>query len=243
LELGYQVGLRYSSIRPDLGSLLTDILAKGIHVFDSFTMTTDGSPPSFYEEGLLNRCIKIAIDSGVPIEEAYMMATYNAAKHFGLDEQLGSIAPGRIAHINILDRKENPNPVSVLAKGDWIVKDQEETLMKQLVNWEEHDIKEVQMDWDNDLEMNDLQFSLPIGLEMKNDVIMEPCTVQFDSNVEDIAEGREDAFLLLIDRYGKWRVNTMIRGFTNRLGALVSSYSTTGDFITIGKNKVDILLA
>src|SRR5699024_12704909 len=37
LELGYQVGLRYSSIRRDLGTLLTDILAKGIHEFDSFT--------------------------------------------------------------------------------------------------------------------------------------------------------------------------------------------------------------
>src|SRR5690625_2887801 len=53
----------------------------------------------------------------------------------------------------------------------------------------------------------------------------------------------EDSFLLLLDRYGKWRVNSIINGFTTSLGGLASSYSTTGDIAFIGKNKSDILLA
>src|SRR5699024_8891415 len=38
-------------------------------------------------------------------------------------------------------------------------------------------------------------------------------------------------------------VNTVIKGFTEKLGGLCSSYSTTGDIILIGKDKADIKLA
>src|SRR5699024_3471599 len=106
LQLGYQVGLRYSSNRPDLPQLLHDLLAENIQTFDRLTMTTDGSTPSFYEDGLMNVCIDIAMKAGVPVEEAYRMATYNVATHFGLAEQLGSIGPGKLAHINILQAKD-----------------------------------------------------------------------------------------------------------------------------------------
>src|SRR5699024_11499261 len=72
-------------------------LHDALPIFDRFTFTTDGSTPSFYENGLINVCIEIAIENGIPIEEAYKMASYNVAKHFRLDEDLGSIAPGKIA--------------------------------------------------------------------------------------------------------------------------------------------------
>src|SRR5699024_1431434 len=103
--------------------------------FDSLMMTTDGSTPQFYKNGLMNVCIDIAIKSGVPIIDAYRMATYNPARHFGLDEVVGSIAPGRLAHINILYEKDDPHPLSVLAKGEWIVKDGAHCLHEQQINW------------------------------------------------------------------------------------------------------------
>src|SRR5699024_2427495 len=58
-----------------------------------------------------------------------------------------------------------------------------------------------------------------------------------------IATTRSRAFLLMLDRDGEWRVNTTLRGFTKELGGLVSSYSTTGDIVCIGKRKRDITLA
>lgn len=241
LELGYQVGLRYSSIRPDLPHILEEMIGEGISAFDNLMMTTDGSTPSFYEKGMMNQCITIAIDKGVPIEDAYRMASYNAAKHLLLDEKIGSIAPGRIAHINILTAKEDPNPESVLAKGNWLVKDNEEQPVKSIIDWEKYQIEPMHLEWD--LTMEDLQFSVPIGLDMINDVIIEPYAIDTDVSLDVLPSNKSDAFLLLVDRLGKWRVNTAIRGFTNRLGAIASSYSTTGDFVFIGKNKHDILLA
>lgn len=241
LELGYQVGLRYSSIRPDLPRILEEILEKGITAFDNLMMTTDGSPPSFYEDGMMNQCIDIAINKGVPIEDAYRMASYNAAKHLLLDEKIGSIAPGRIAHINILTAKDNPHPQSVLAKGQWLVKNNEDQQVTPIIDWEAYKIEPLNLDWD--LDMEDLQFSVPIGLDMFNDVIIKPYAIETDVSLDVLPAEKNDAFLLLVDRDGKWRVNTALRGFTNRLGAIASSYSTTGDFVFIGKSKHDILLA
>src|SRR5699024_4559605 len=241
LELGYQVGLRYSSIRPDLPKIIEEMLEQDLTAIDNLMMTTDGSTPSFYEHGIMNLCIEIAIQKGVPIEEAYRMASYNPARHLLLDEKIGSIAPGRIAHINFLKAKDNPHPESVLAKGKWLVKEGEEQRLGHVINWEKYNLKPLSFDWD--ISMNDLQFSGPIGLHMVNDVIMKPYAIETDISLDELPESCNDAFLLLVDRAGKWRVNTTIHGFTKGLGALVSSYSITGDFVFIGKSKYDILLA
>ncbi|WP_226035436.1 adenine deaminase C-terminal domain-containing protein [Aquibacillus saliphilus] len=242
ISIGYQVGLRYSSIRPDLPKLLSELKQLGITNYDSLTMTTDGSSPAFYEKGLINQCIEIAIEKGVPTIDAYMMASFNAAKHFNLHERLGSIAPGRVAHLNILDSKENPTPNSVIAKGQWVLKEKETITDNQVeINWGKYGINALQLNWD--ISEEDLQFSLPIGLEMVNDVIVKPYAVTIEGNVEEIDRTHDESFLMLVDRKGQWRVNTLIKGFTDSLGGLVSSYSITGDIIFIGKSKQDMLLA
>ncbi|WP_156291010.1 adenine deaminase C-terminal domain-containing protein [Oceanobacillus salinisoli] len=241
LRLGYSVSLRNSSIRPDLPQLVEEILDLGLSNYDNLTFTTDGSTPAFSKKGLINVCIDIAIKKGIPLEDAYRMGSYNAARHFRLDETLGSIAPGRIAHINILDSKENPHPVSVLAKGQWVLKEKEKQELLTKINWEKYGIAPLAFDWE--LEQNDVQFSMPMGLEMVNNVIVKPYTINIDITPEELPKDKEDAFLLLIDRNGKWRVNTTIKGFTNRLGAIASSFSSSGDLIFIGKSKKDILLA
>lgn len=241
LLMGYQVGLRYSSIRPDLPTILSELKELGISNYDSLTMTTDGSTPAFYKEGLMNQCIAIAIEQGVPIIDAYMMASYNAARHFNMHERLGSIAPGRVAHLNILDKMDEPTPSTVIAKGKVLRKDGERQDNIPAVNWEDYGIKPLTIDWE--LSEGDLQFSMPVGMEMINDVIIKPYAVSIDPNVDIIQGSHDESFLMLVDRQGEWRVNTIIKGFTEDLGGLVSSYSTTGDIVFIGKSKHDLQLA
>lgn len=241
LQLGYRVGLRHSSIRPDLPKLIDEIVKLKLPTYDNLTFTTDGATPGFYEHGLINICIEIAIEHGIPVEDAYRMASYNAAVHYNMEEQLGSISPGRIAHINILQEKDNPHPTGVLAKGKWVVKDGVKQEQKQLIDWEKYGLKSLELDWEMD--ENELQFSVPVGLDLVNDVIIKPYAIETDITLEEIPSDKNEAFLLLIDREGKWRVNTTIRGFTEGLGAIASSYSTTGDLVFIGKSKPDILLA
>src|SRR5699024_3913210 len=241
LEQGYHVALRYSSLRSDLPDILTDLEHLGLNHFDDLSFTTDASSPKFIEKGLINLCIDIAIMQGVPLVEAYRMGSYNAAKHIKLDDVVGSIAPGKIANINILYDKSDPNPLSVIAKGEWLVKEGYVMPYQQHINWSEYKTENIKYDWD--LSEDDLQFSIPIGLKVESDIIMKPYAVGADITTDILLDKTPDAFLLLIDQYGKWRVNSVINGFTDSLGGLASSYSTTGDVIFIGKNKDDILIA
>ena len=79
-------------------------------------MNTDGSTPSFLENGTTDKLIEMALEKGVRAEDAYSMVSYNVANHYGISDTHGMIAPGRVAHINILESKEKPLPVSVLAR-------------------------------------------------------------------------------------------------------------------------------
>ncbi|MFC4401684.1 adenine deaminase C-terminal domain-containing protein [Gracilibacillus xinjiangensis] len=241
LSMGYRVGLRNSSVRPDLSKLLKELQELGVTSYDHLSMTTDGSTPSFYKGGIINQCVQIAIDSGVPEIEAYMMATYNAAEQFHLEERLGAIAPGRVAHLNILESIDNATPVSVIAKGKWLKRDGKLVDHNVKIEWEKYGLGKLELKWQ--LSERDLQFSMPLGLKMENDVIMKPYPIAIDANTEKIFGSSDESFLMLGDREGEWRVNTIIKGFTKTLGGLASSYSLTGDIVLIGKSKSDLMLA
>ncbi|MDS9004536.1 adenine deaminase C-terminal domain-containing protein, partial [Streptococcus pneumoniae] len=49
-----------------------------------------------------------------------------------------------------------------------------------------------------------------------------------------------ESFLMLIDRNGKWRVNTLIKGFATEVDGFASSYTNTGDIVLIGKSRKDM---
>ncbi|WP_070120955.1 adenine deaminase C-terminal domain-containing protein [Bacillus marinisedimentorum] len=243
LSLGYTAPLRHSSIRPDLPQLLDGINELGIDQFEKLLFTTDGSTPSFYEQGLIDYMIKIAIDKGVPAEEAYLMASYYPARHYGIENSHGMIAPGRVAHLNILEDKQNPTPASVVAGGKWVLKNGEpvnEELFE--MDLSPYGFDPLDINWDIDPE-DDFQFSMPLGMEMQNSVIMRPYSVNFDVSCDTLPSDNDENFLLLIDRNGHWRVNTILKGFGTSVKGFASSYSNSGDIIVIGKDKEDMLAA
>ncbi|MBM7553412.1 adenine deaminase C-terminal domain-containing protein [Thalassobacillus pellis] len=241
LEIGYSVGLRYSSIRPDLPDILKELVNRNHTQFDRMMLTTDGSTPGFYESGIMNPCIKIAIEAGVPVIDAYLMASYQPARHFGLDYRIGSIAPGRTAHLNFLSDPEDPVPHSIIAKGEWVKRNGKEVLEEKPIHWMNYGVTPLHLKWE--LHDDDLEFSMPLGMEMVNDVIMKPYAVKLDASTDVLPDNQKESFLLLIDREGEWRVNTILKGYTSQLGGLVSSYSNTGDIVLIGKRKTDMKLA
>lgn len=241
LDMGYTTSLRHSSIRPDLPKLLDELLELGLDDFSHLLMTTDGSTPRFYEQGFMDFLIKIALEKGVPDTQAYAMATYNAARYYHLDDSLGMIAPGRIAHINILESKDNPLPISVLAKGQWVKKNGEACYPTKQFPWSDYGIDSVKLDWD--LTEDDLHFSMPLGVEMVNSVILKPYQINFDATLSEIPPESNESFFIMVDKNGHWIIKTVIKGFANKVSGFASSYSNTGDLIIIGKNKQDMLFA
>ncbi|MBD8006627.1 adenine deaminase C-terminal domain-containing protein [Bacillus norwichensis] len=241
LMQGYIVSLRHSSIRPDLPVLLKDMKKMGLDQYDSMLFTTDGSTPAFYKQGMIDVMIRMAIDSGVPAIDAYQMASYNIARHYNLQHLHGMIGTGRIANINFLEDETNPTPISVLAKGRWLKKDGEPIVIDKDIHWEEYGIEPLALDWE--ITMDDLEFSMPFGIKMMNSVITKPYSIAMDVSLDELPKDSNESFFALVDRKGKWRINTMLKGFATNVSGFVSSFSTTGDIILIGKNKNDMRLA
>ncbi|OOZ89565.1 adenine deaminase C-terminal domain-containing protein [Bacillus cereus] len=241
LMQGYTVSLRNSSIRPDLEVLLKELLELGVKQFDRFILTTDGSHPSFYENGMTNVMISTAIKQGVPVIDAYHMASYNIARYYNMEDLHGSIATGRIANMNILESKENPVPISVIAKGKWVKRDGINKNELLQIDWSQFKVTPLLLDWS--IEKEDMIFSHEMGIHLLNNVITKPYTTEIDLNCDELSLNHDECFLMMIARDGTWRVNTVVKGFANKLGGLASSYSGTGDIILIGKNKEDMLTA
>jgi len=241
LMQGYTVSLRNSSIRPDLEVLLKELLELGVKQFDRFIFTTDGSHPSFYENGMTNRLIEIAIEQGIPVIDAYHMASYNIARYYNMEHLHGSIATGRIANINILESKENPAPISVMAKGKWVKRDGVKKNNSLHIDWSEFKVTPLSLDWS--IEKEDMIFSTKTGIRLLNNVITKPYNSEINLDCDELSIDHDECFLMMIARDGTWRVNTVVKGFVNELGGLASSYSGTGDIILIGKRKEDMLTA
>ncbi|WP_227938740.1 adenine deaminase C-terminal domain-containing protein [Alkalihalobacillus deserti] len=241
LDNGYTTSLRHSSIRPDLPRLFKEMQELGVDYFERCLMTTDGSPPSFYEEGVMDNLIKIALESGIDTIDAYAMASYNVAKYYNLDHKLGMIAPGRIAHLNILDGIENPTPQSVIAKGQWVVRDGRQCDCMTSFPWEEYGVEPFKIDWD--LTEDDLYFSMPMGIEMVNSVILKPYQIPIESTNRVLSTDHDESFFVMIDKFGKWHIATMIKGFATHVSGFASSFTNTGDIILIGKSVSDMIVA
>lgn len=241
LMQGYMVSLRHSSIRPDLPKLLDEIHELDIAVYDRFMMTTDGASTAFYENGVIDELIRIAIEKGVPVIDAYNMATINVARYYNFEHLHGNIATGRIANINILSDELEPTPVSVLAKGQWVKRNGEAIEVASELDWSELGFEPLKIDWD--LTLDDMQFSMPFGIKMENSVITKPYSISIDVSGDELASSHDECFFMLIDRSGEWRINTILKGFATELSGLASSFSNTGDIILIGKSKQNMMAA
>src|SRR5690606_17058059 len=222
--------------RPDLPSLLKGIVERELNVFDKLMMTTDGSTPGFHQDGVMDLCIQIALDAGVPPIDAYMMASYNVARYYNVTNLHGLIATGRMANLNILDDIENPVPFGVISKGVWLKKNGEKVYTLPTIDWSVMP----ELDMKFDLTEDDFQFSMPFGIEMVNDVITKPYSVNVDTHDGNLSKSHDESFMMLVDRNGKWRVNTLIKGFAAGVSGFASSYTNTGDIILIGKSRKDM---
>lgn len=234
LQQGYAVTLRNSSIRPDLQPLLEGLVREDKpQLFENLMMTTDGSTPVFYENGVMNQCIQIAIEAGVPVIDAYHMASFNSAKRYDFTHLLGSISTGRMATLNILSHPEKPTPHSVLAKGQWIVKNQQKMPVFSQMDWSGFPPMELAFE----VTPEDLTPVGKVGIELVNDVITKPYEIQINTDLDELPLKQPESFFTIIERTGQTKVSTLIKGFDQSIQGVASSYSNTGDIILIGKSK------
>ncbi|MFH5773947.1 adenine deaminase [Paracoccus sp. NGMCC 1.201697] len=112
--------MRLGSAWYDVETQITAITEKGLDPRFFILCTDDSHSGTLVHDGHMNRVVRHAIDCGCDPLIAIQMATINAASHFGVERELGSITPGRRADV-ILTSDLRALPVeAVIAQGQLV---------------------------------------------------------------------------------------------------------------------------
>ncbi|SFM19841.1 Adenine deaminase [Gracilibacillus orientalis] len=129
-RLGMHIMIREGSAWQDVKEVIKIITEEGIDSSNVSLVTDDIYPETLVEKGQLNHVVRRAIEEGVDPVVAIQMATINVARYFHIDKQFGSITPGKIADIILLDDLADVDASTVITNGEMIVSDQE--LVKEI---------------------------------------------------------------------------------------------------------------
>ena len=122
LRLGIYVMIREGSIRRDLAQIAA---IKDMNIDTRrLILTTDGiTPVDLMEMGYMEYIVQKAIDCGFDPVLAIQMATLNVAEHFGLDDRIGGIAPGKLADMVLIPDPTTIDARCVISNGRIIAQD------------------------------------------------------------------------------------------------------------------------
>jgi adenine deaminase len=99
MRQGMRSMIRLGSAWYDIESQITAITERGLDPRNMIICTDDCFAKTLVEDGHMNRAVRHAIDCGCDPLVALQMATINTATHFGLEREIGQIAPGRRADL------------------------------------------------------------------------------------------------------------------------------------------------
>ncbi len=120
---GMRSMMRLGSAWYDVESQITAVTEKGLDPRNFILCTDDCHSGTLVNDGHMNRVVRHAIECGCDPVVALQMATINTATHFGLERELGSIAPGRRADV-ILTSDLTSLPIDhVIARGQTVAED------------------------------------------------------------------------------------------------------------------------
>jgi adenine deaminase len=120
LEMGMYVMLRQGSACRDLRALLPGVTRENSRrcVF----CTDDCQPRTIFEEGHIDKHLRLCVEYGLDPMTALRMATLNAAECFGLKDR-GGFAPGLRADIALVDNLRDFRVGQVFIKGKLTARD------------------------------------------------------------------------------------------------------------------------
>lgn len=117
LRVGMKVLVREGSTERNLDALIAGAIETHCPLEHLCFCTDDKHPDEICAEGHINYNVRRAIELGLTPTQAISIATLNAAKHFRLEDELGSITPGRLADILLVPKLEEMKPSLVIFEG------------------------------------------------------------------------------------------------------------------------------
>lgn len=251
LRLGAWVMLRHSSLRPDLPELAPLLARPGVDL-SRICLTTDGPGPTFVDRvGYIDGAVRLLVELGVPAMTAIRCATINPATYFHMDEELGGIAPGRIADLQLLPDLTGFRPDLVITAGQVVAEHGRLTAPLPPVDWAALDASGGYPS-PAFLGNPDL-YRIPAALSAVTlpamDFFLAAISRRRDVTVP-VTDGRVDIsrdpnlhVATVIRRDGRQLARALLLGAFTGLPGLATTYQNSGNIAVYGRNPDDMALA
>ena len=116
-RLGMKIMLREGSAAKCLDEFIPCLLRDGISL-ENFFFATDDKHPRDLMAGHMDALVRKSISLGIDPVQAISMSTINTARHYRIDQLVGSISIGRRANLLILDDLEKFKVRNVIVRGE-----------------------------------------------------------------------------------------------------------------------------
>ncbi len=120
---GMRAMLRLGSAWYDVAPQVKAITEDGVDSRNFILCTDDSHSGTLVNDGHMNRVVRHAIEQGLKPITAIQMATLNTAQHFGMEREIGSIAPGRRADL-VLTSDLTSLPIEMVIAGGQVLAEQ-----------------------------------------------------------------------------------------------------------------------
>lgn len=252
LRVGISVFIREGSSERNGRELLAGVAAHRLPTEHLMFCTDDKHVQDIVREGHISRNVQLAIDAGIPPVQAIQMATLNTARHFRMEEHLGSLTPGRLADLMLLPDLTSIRP-SLVLKGGTVAARDGHALPAPPKAYPPHLFETVHIP----SSLSERSFAIPAEGRRARCRVIGLIPDQIINHASDawlevrdgllFADPRRDILkLAVVERYGKnGRVSTaLVQGFRLREGALASSVSHDHhNIVVVGADDRDMLLA
>lgn len=255
LKVGMKVFIREGSSERNVDELVKGIVDNRLDTSNIMFCTDDKHAREIQVEGHINYNVSRAVELGLDPMEAIQMATVNAAKHFRIEDEIGSITPGRLADLLLVEDWRIVKPTMVIFEGKVVAADGElleECRVSDYPEWIKNTVilkNEITSDsfraaskiTDGTTNIHVIDM---IPRQIINHHIIKEMKVK---NGSVLSDAEQDILkLAVVERYGKnGNVGVgFVRGFQLKKGAL--AYSMSHDhhnIVVVGTNDEDMAVA
>ncbi len=255
LKVGMKVFIREGSSERNVDELVKGIVDNRLDTSNIMFCTDDKHAREIQVEGHINYNVSRAVELGLDPMEAIQMATVNAAKHFRMEDEIGSITPGRLADLLLVEDWRIVKPTMVIFEGKVVASDGElleECRVSDYPEWIKKTVilkNEITSDsfravskiTDGTTNIHVIDM---IPRQIINHHIIKEMKVK---NGSVLSDAEQDILkLAVVERYGKnGNVGVgFVRGFQLKKGAL--AYSMSHDhhnIVVVGTNDEDMAVA
>lgn len=251
---GLHVVIRESSVTKFLKENIRAITENSLGMARHTSFCSDDVTARYVlDGGHLDRMVKLAINAGVSPMTAIQMATINGAEATKIDNQVGSIAPGKDADILLVDQPGTFNIQSVISKGQIVVEDGQNKFDYQVPERSAELTQTIKLDpvtasdfeYHVDLENGTAKVATinSVGpfVRKRRDVDLKVVNGIVEPSVDD-----DVALVSVLERYGVNGNKSLgfISGWSFKKGAIATSAAPDDNNIVVaGVNRDDMALA